>query len=433
MIFFRKLQAHLKEPLYLNSYLLIAMQVLSTGFGFIFWALAARTLPADDVGLASGTISITMLLSGLAQFGLGYGLVRYLSKSEDASGFVNLNLVISGIGGILLSVIFILSVQVWSPALEILRTNGLHLALFVILIFGWTLSVMLNWIFIATRHVIYSLTRQTSHMIVAVLLLLALSPFMRNFTAVLLAHTAAVVFSVIISLSALRRSVPGYRFSLRFDRVFSGFTPRRFTIFSLTNYAGEQVQRGPSIILPLIVINLLGPSQGAYFFVVWTIGMAIPAWISSTSQSLFAEGSNNQDLAAVYAWRSARLGLMLVSGLALVMIIGGRLILSIYGPDYVENGLYLLYAVALAAIPAVLISIFVSYLRILERVKAVFVIQTAVSLIGLLFIYLGIRQGGLFGAGVGLLLAELLVFGSSLFWWWAQKKFAAAPEAGTAD
>jgi O-antigen/teichoic acid export membrane protein len=433
MMFFRKLQAHLKEPLYLNSYLLIAMQVLSTGFGFVFWALAARTLPTEDVGLASGTISVTMLLSGLAQFGLGYGLVRYLSKSEDASGFVNLNLLISGIGGTLLAVIFILSVQVWSPALDILRANALHLVLFMILVFGWTLSVMLNWIFIATRHVIYSLTRQTSHMIVAVLLLLALSPFMRNFTAALLAHTAAVVFSVIISLAALRKALPGYRFSLRFDRVFSGFTTRRFTIFSLTNYAGEQVQRGPSIILPLIVINLLGPSQGAYFFVVWTIGMAIPAWISSTSQSLFAEGSNNQDQAAVYAWRSARLGLMLVSGLALVMILGGRLILSIYGPGYVENGLHLLYAVALAAIPAVLISIFVSYLRILERVKAVFVIQTAVSLIGLLFIYLGIRQGGLFGAGVGLLLAELLVLGSSLLWWLGQKKFSAATQAGPAD
>jgi O-antigen/teichoic acid export membrane protein len=433
MFLYRKLQAHLKEPLYLNSYLLIAMQMLSTGFGFIFWALAARTLPAEDVGLASGTISVTMLLSGLAQLGLGYGLVRYLSKSEDASGFVNLNLLISSIVGTLLAVIFILTLQMWSPALEILRANSLHPALFVILIFAWTLSVMLNWIFIATRHVIYSLTRQTSHMIVAVLLLLALSPFMRNFTAALLAHTVAVVFSVIISLGALRKALPGYHFSLRFDKVFSGFTARRFTIFSLSNYAGEQVQRGPSIILPLIVINLLGPSQGAYFFVVWTIGMAMPAWISSTAQSLFAEGSNNQDQAAVYAWKSVRMGLILVGGLALVMIVGGRLILSVYGPDYVENGLYLLYAVALAAIPAVLISIFVSYLRILERVKAVFVIQTAVSLLGLLFIYLGIRQGGLFGAGVGLLLAELLVLGSSLFWWWAQKKFTAAPQAGPAD
>jgi O-antigen/teichoic acid export membrane protein len=433
MKFIHKIQAHLKEPLYKNSYLLIAMQVLSTLFGFVFWALAARMLPAEDVGLASGTISVTMLLSGLAQFGLGYGLVRYLSKSDHASGFVNLNLLISGVGGALLAIIFILTVQVWSPALEILRASTLHLILFIVLIFGWTLSVMLNWIFIATRRVIYSLTRQTSHMIVAVLLLLVLSLFMRNFTAVLLAHTLAVVFSVIISLAALRKALPEYRVALNLDKIFSGFTIRRFTIFSLTNYAGEQVQRGPSIILPLIVINLLGPSQGAYFFVVWTIGMAMPAWISSTAQSLFAEGSNNQDQAAAYAWRSARLGLLLVGGLALVMIVGGRLILSIYGPDYVENGLYLLYAVALAAVPSVLISIFVSYLRILERVRAVFVIQSAVSILGLLFIYFGIRFGGLLGAGIGLLLAELFVLGISMMWWWLQKKPAAVPQAGSAE
>jgi O-antigen/teichoic acid export membrane protein len=434
MFFYRKIQAHLKEPLYLNSYLLIAMQVLSTGFGFIFWALAARTLPADDVGLASGTISIAMLLSGLSQFGMGYGLVRYLSKSQDASSFVNLNLVVSGIGGLVFAVVFVLTVQVWSPALEILRANWLHTALFIVLIFGWTLSVMLNWVFIATRHVVYSLTRQTSHMIVAVLLLLVLSLFMRNFTAVLLAHASAVVFSVVISLAALRRAVPEYRLSLDLSKIFTGFTTRRLTVFSLSNYAGEQVQRGPTAILPLLVINLLGPSQGAYFFVVWTIGMAIPAWISSTSQSLFAEGSNNQEQAAAYAWRSAKLGLLLVSGLALVMILGGRLILSIYGQDYVENGLYLLYAVALAAIPSVMIAIFVGYLRILERVRAVFVIQTAVSVLGLLFIYLGIRQGGLVGAGIGLLLSETIVLGSSLLWWWLQKSNAkAAPQAGSAD
>jgi O-antigen/teichoic acid export membrane protein len=434
MFFYRKIQAHLKEPLYLNSYLLIAMQVLSTGFGFIFWALAARTLPADDVGLASGTISIAMLLSGLSQFGMGYGLVRYLSKSQDASSFVNLNLVVSGIGGLVFAVVFVLTVQVWSPALEILRANWLYTDLFIVLTFGWTLSVMLNWVFIATRHVVYSLTRQTSHMIVAVLLLLVLSLFMRNFTAVLLAHASAVVFSVVISLAALRRAVPEYRLSLDLSKIFTGFTTRRLTVFSLSNYAGEQVQRGPTAILPLLVINLLGPSQGAYFFVVWTIGMAIPAWISSTSQSLFAEGSNNQEQAAAYAWRSAKLGLLLVSGLALVMILGGRLILSIYGQDYVENGLYLLYAVALAAIPSVMIAIFVGYLRILERVRAVFVIQTAVSVLGLLFIYLGIRQGGLVGAGIGLLLSETIVLGSSLLWWWLQKSNAkAAPQAGSAD
>ena len=62
-----KIRIHLRTPLFLNGYLLLVMRVVSTGFGFLFWALAARTMSADDVGLASGTIAVTMLFAGLSQ------------------------------------------------------------------------------------------------------------------------------------------------------------------------------------------------------------------------------------------------------------------------------------------------------------------------------------------------------------------------------
>ena len=76
------LKTHLRTPLYFNSYLLIAMRALGTIFGFVFWALAARLMADTDVGLASGIMSATMLLSGLAQLGLGYGLTRHLPQAE---------------------------------------------------------------------------------------------------------------------------------------------------------------------------------------------------------------------------------------------------------------------------------------------------------------------------------------------------------------
>jgi O-antigen/teichoic acid export membrane protein len=420
----KTLQAHLKNPLYLNSYLLIGMQMLSTGFGFIFWALAARRMPAEAVGLASGTISAAMLLSGLAQIGLGYGLVRNLPKSQNKVALVNLTLAMTTGTGFLLALLFLAAIDSWSPALATLGDNILHTLLFIVLITGWTLSVCLNWIFIAARQVIYSFTRQTSHMLVAVILLLVLTPIMEDFTAALLAHSAAVVFSVIIAVMALPKAVPQFRLKPSFRHAMAGLSRKRHAIFSLTNYAGEQVQRAPNALLPLLVINLLGPAQGAYFFVVWTIGSALSGWISSLGQSLFAEGSNNPGEASSFAKRAMKLGLALIAILTVIVLFGGRMILMIYGDDYVVNGLYLLYLITLAAIPVVLLSIFVNFLRIRDRVRAVLVIQTSASLLGLLFIYFGVVQYGLLGVGIGWLLAETLVFGVSILWWGWQKHFS---------
>ena len=73
------------------------MRFLGAGLGFLFWALAARTMTADNVGLASGAVSAAMLLAGLAQLGLGYGLVRHLSHTDNPNGLLNLSIVLSGL------------------------------------------------------------------------------------------------------------------------------------------------------------------------------------------------------------------------------------------------------------------------------------------------------------------------------------------------
>ena len=64
-----RLKIHFCNALFLNTYLLIAMRFWGAAVGFIFWTLAARMMRADDLGLASGAISATMLLAGLAVCG----------------------------------------------------------------------------------------------------------------------------------------------------------------------------------------------------------------------------------------------------------------------------------------------------------------------------------------------------------------------------
>jgi O-antigen/teichoic acid export membrane protein len=412
------IKTHLTTPLYLNGYVLVAMRVLSTLFGFIFWALAARFMSSTDVGLASGTLSAAMLLSGIAILGLGYAVVKYLSQTESKNSLVNFSLVISGVISLILALIFLLMLNVFSPALEILRSYPVHSFLFLILVLAWTLSVMLNWIFIATRRTIYSFTRQTSHMFFAIVLVLFFLPLIADYTAAITAHTLAVVISIAWSLYALKHALPGYRFSVSSIKyIFQDISIKQFTRFTAENFASEQFHKIPTFILPLMVINLLGPSEGAYFFIVWTIGTAFPTWLSALSQSLYAEGANDPGNIAQYTYKTTLLGTFITSALVLVIILAGRIILSVYGQEYVEKGLSLLYVVSLAALPAVIQSIIDSFFRLKDRMDAVIKFTVFGGILNMILIYTGMLYFGLIGAGYGLLASQSIVVLLRIAWW----------------
>jgi O-antigen/teichoic acid export membrane protein len=173
--------------------------------------------------------------------------------------------------------------------------------------------------------------------------------------------------------------------------------------------------------LPLIVIYLLGPSAGAYFFVVWTLARSIAAWAGSIAESMFAEASNTPALVSTFAWRSAKLGLLLAGAMTLAMLAGSQLLLSIYGQDYVEQGTGLLYWVALASMPGVLLSIFINFLRIRDRLRGVFTVTALSNGGSILLAYFGMVWLGMSGAGLGWLIGQMIVLIGVLSWWrWQQ-------------
>jgi O-antigen/teichoic acid export membrane protein len=196
-----------------------------------------------------------------------------------------------------------------------------------------------------------------------------------------------------------------------------------FTNYALVNYVTNQIDRAPDTLLPLIVVNQLGPDAGAYFYVAWTMGRAMGLWASAVADSFFAEGSNDPAQAPTYAWRSVKLGLFLTGGLTLAMVLGGKLVLSIYGPNYVEQSAVLLYWMAFASVFEVLQSIFASYLRIQNRLGMVFVALSVSNTLGILTSWAGIVWLDLTGAGIGWLVSQAATLvGLGTWWRWKQAR-----------
>jgi O-antigen/teichoic acid export membrane protein len=407
------IRAHVRHSLFLNTYLLILMRVFGAGTGFLFWALAARTASADAVGLASGAVSAATLFAGLAQLGLGYGLVRHLGASDDPNGLLNLAIVISGLAGLGLALLFLATLHVWSPALLPLRANLLTSLIFVMLALSTATSQLLHWAFLATRRLSFSLWKMSIQSALAIVLLLALRPLMPGYLAIVGAYMLSTALGLALCFwPFLPLARPGYRFSLRFK-----LWPRSsFASYSLVNYAADQFQRAPDTVLPLIVIQQFGPGAGAYFFVVWTLGRSIAAWAGSIAESLFAEGAHDRAGAAAHTRRSVKLGLLLAGGLTAAAMLSGRLILGVYGQEYIEQGVTLLYFVALSGIPGVLLSIFINFLRINDRLRAVSVIMAVNAGCGML-LGVAMMQFGFAGLGLGWLIAQTLVLAGAGLWW----------------
>src|SRR6266550_426274 len=93
------LREHWQDPLYRNSYLLMANTLVITGSGFVFWLIAARLAAPDQVGLATSVVSAMLLVSLLARLGFDVALLRQLPRMSggEAHRLINSTLTVSGI------------------------------------------------------------------------------------------------------------------------------------------------------------------------------------------------------------------------------------------------------------------------------------------------------------------------------------------------
>ena len=60
---------HMKDPLYRISFFIMLTSISNAGFGFIFWMLAAKLYPKEDVGIATALISAMSLPVLLSRLG----------------------------------------------------------------------------------------------------------------------------------------------------------------------------------------------------------------------------------------------------------------------------------------------------------------------------------------------------------------------------
>ena len=404
------LKTYLREPLYANAYFLMANTIVSSGTGFAFWWLAARLCLPADVGLTSAAISAINLVVGLSRLGLGYGLIKFVSRSKNPIRLTNFCFTWSVGLAVIASSFFLIGLPFWSPALMPFYHSAPFPLLFVILAMATVTYQLADQAFVASRRADFALLKNSISGLtsLAFLLLLVSRP---GESAIFVAYTGAILVSVLVGvLWLLPEAQRGYRPKFTVNIPFAS----KFVKYSLGNYLSNLLESVPYWIFPLMVVNILGAESGAYFYVAWLLGGGLTSLSAAISQSLFAESSHDEAGASGYAKRSVLFGLSIVLPLVIGTLLLGNRLLTFFGVSYARNATSLLWLMALAAIPATVVYIYFGLLRARGEMRTLIICLAAIAGISVgLGWFLMIRLG-LLGIGVAWLVAQGVVMISLL-------------------
>jgi len=390
-----QLRQHLQDPLYRNSYFLMGRSVANSLLGVVFWIVAARLYPADQVGLATALISAIGLLVILSNLGLNISLLRYLPRETYKKGMINTAFTIRGLFASLLALVFVAGLGFWSPALQFVQEDIALLLLFVIFTTANSLTMLQSAAFVGMRSAKFSFVQSIIAGILRIPLPIVLLSL--GVAGIFFAWGSAVCVALIAALFLfLPRVVPGYYPVPTIKRKVI----KEIANFSAGNYAAEILESLPSLLLPLVIVNILAHEMSAYFYMAWGIALMLFMIPNSINSSLLAEGSYDPVGLRKNVIRAIKVTfILLVPAILIVLILGDKLLL-LFGSEYSQNALYLLWILAASAIPVTITRVYMTIKRIQMKMGPVIAIYVFTAS-GTLALSCGLMTSiGLLGIGI---------------------------------
>jgi len=394
----------------------MANTIVAAGLGFFFWMVVAKFYTEAEVGLGAAIISAASVLGLLSTLGLGIALIRFLPKAEKPVDMINTCFTLGGIVAVALAAIFVAGVGLWSPALGFIKDNAIFVVAFVSFVLFFTLSTLMESTFIARRRAEFALSRSAISSLLKISLAVLLVLFFHAFGIVGSWGIAIIVAFVISLFFFVPRVQNGYKPMPKLDVGIINNTWR----YSAGNYLAVLFLSAPALVLPIMVVNLLGAEQNAYFYIAWMIAGLLFAIPMAVSRSLFAEGSHFEEELGVNVRRSLRFIFVLLIPAIIIIFLAGKWLLLIFGEGYSANALMLLWILGLSSILVGVNSVYMSTLRVAGRIRELVIISGFIAIAVLLASYLFTPATGIVGIGYAWITAHgaislyvFLVMGSS--------------------
>ncbi len=383
---FRAIASLTRDPLYRNSFFMALCNVFNAGCGFFFWIIAARFYSVEQVGLATALISSLGLVILFSRLGFDSSVIRFFS-SEDRGKIISTSLIATTSACVLSGAIFILLAEMISPSMQFLKEQKYALAFLFIGLVNSVAAITGN-AFVADRKADhYFLQNIFMALRIPALVPLAFLGVLGIFGSVGLGYLIASLFGLLI----LHRSIAAIRLIVDWEVIRKSFR------FSFWNYASSILTAAPSLIIPLMALNMFGEAEAARYYIAFAIGNLVLYIPQSLGTSLFVEGSHGEGLKRS-ALRAAAASLVLLVPSVLILLVFGDRLLGLLNGDYIE-AFDLLRIIALSSFPVTVYSLFVPIQNVRMEVESI-VKLNAIRFVFLLgSSYILMQWFGIMGAG----------------------------------
>jgi len=394
----------LRDPYYANSAWMVLASLASAGAGFLFWIIAAKLYPSDEVGLASALISAGLLIVSIARLGLEQAVIRFFPERDQSVVYTTVLAVIVAASAAVTASFYFL-VEAVAPSLVLVRDS--FIVFFVFVVTSSVLSLT-GVVFVAKKRSKFFFLQSALH--AARLLFL---PLLVAFGTVGILGSMAAATVLTAGLSALVVSAMGVHVS----RVDARFL-RGSLGFSTSNYLAGLLMMAPGLLLPIVALNALGTSGAAYYYMAYSIASFLFLVPTALSTSMFVEGSHGAELSAI-ARKAVRASLLSLSVLVVAMVALGHFLLAFIGPQYAQAGFALLVIFSISSFPIALVQVAFSTLLVrkdlrgmvvLGLVQFTAVLSGAIALVGPYGLE-GIGLGWLLGNAVAAVVSAAIVLG----------------------
>lgn len=308
-------------------------RIIEIFFGYIFWLFLSRLTTPDVIGISSTVISLTVIFSIIADLGISTGSTRFLGrsfshKSRDTKVLVKASLLIVGSCTVFCSIGILVFKDFIYP------TIGTNLVIISILLIGTSVITHLSRsILIASLETkslpkIMIISSLCKIILTTILILLGMGA-----VGIVLGYLAAYVSAVLL-LSFRLVSVLKPIEKEAAERLYS--TVKSITVASLPSWIPIVIGTLGSQLGIIMVFGIEGPSQAAFYFIAFSIFIAIDALRSSLFAIAFPTLSAMDNQRKRFVSRLIKMSLVLSLPISSTIILYSEEILGLIGPEYAQ-------------------------------------------------------------------------------------------------
>lgn len=396
---------HLSTPFYGRIYALMLSTVILSGFGIVYWIVAAHLYSPATLGRNSAAISALTFLAGVASLALSTVIIRFVPTAGSRTlALILTSYVIVIASSTVAAVIFLAGIDIWAPHLGFLVDDPALVVFFILSTVSWNVFLLQDDVLTGLGQARWVPVENGVYSLAKIGLLVVLATRAARY-GILASSTIPAMLAVLpINVLVLARFVPRHAAETA-DRAVP-LRLRRLAPFAVGGYLGRLFYMASSTLLPVIVVERFGATATAYVYLPWTVAVALLTLSTTIQTSLTIQGVHDEQNLLAHTRQALLSSVRLFGPVTIVILVGAPYFLAVFGGSYSAEGSTLLRLLVLGSIPAAITLVYMGVCQVRKRMDIIVGFQAILTaaLLGLTWVLLPVE--GVTGVGIAWVLCQ---------------------------